>query len=239
VDVRDLAFRESEGRLVDTLEFLLAVVRRDTGEYFRYDEKADLKLLPETRARLARTGYPILRDFELSPGAYRAKIVVREKASGAIGSVTHEFEVPALSEWRLSTPVLSDTLDRAGDAKERPRAALSARRVFAPGEPLFCEFEVHGAARDPATGRPRVASGHALVDGRGSTLFVVEPTTIAPSSSGAVVRLIGLATRDLAPGDYALSLFLQDQVSGKVIEVLEPFRLAPASGGLIVPSPRP
>jgi VWFA-related protein len=227
VDIRELAFRAAGGRLVDTLEFLLAVVRHDTGEYFRYDEKADLKLLPETRERLARTGYPLVRDFELSPGAYRAKIVVRDKASGAIGSVTHDFEVPALSGWRVSTPVLSDTLDKADGANERPRAALSARRVFAPGEPLFLEFEVHGAAKDPATGRPRVASGHALQDGKGSTLFVVEPTTISPSSSGEVVRLVGLATKDLAPGDYAVNLFLQDQVTGKVIEVLEPFRLAP------------
>jgi VWFA-related protein len=230
VDVRELAFRQSEGRLVDTLEFLLAVVQRETGQYFRYDEKADLKLLPATRERLALTWYPIVRDFELAPGAYRAKIVVRDKASGAIGSVTHEFEVPRLSEWRVSAPVLSETLDRREGRKERPRAAFSARRVFVAGEPLFCEFEVHGAARDPATGRPRVASGHALQDGRGSTLFVVEPTTISPSSSGAVVRLIGLATAGLAPGDYALNLFLQDQVSGKVIEALEPFRLAPAPG---------
>jgi hypothetical protein len=75
-----------------------------------------------------------------------------------------------------------------------------------------------------------VVGGHALQDGRGSTLIVVEPTTISPSASGAVVRLIGLATAGLAPGDYALNLFLQDQVSGKVIEVLEPFRLAPAPG---------
>jgi hypothetical protein len=230
VDVRALAFRESEGRLLGTVEFLLAVVRTGTGEYFRYDEKADMKLLPATRERLALTGYPIVREFELSPGAYRSKIVVRDKAGGAIGSVTHEFEVPVLSEWRLSTPILSDALDREGGPKERPRAALSARRVFVPGEPLFCEFEVHGAARDPASGRPRVAGGHALQDGRGSTLFVAEPTTISPSSSGAVVRLIGLATAGLAPGDYALTLFVQDQVSGKVIEVLEPFRLAPAPG---------
>jgi VWFA-related protein len=232
VDVRELAFRQSEGRLVDTLEFLLAVVRHDTGEYFRYDEKADMKLLPATRDRLALTWYPIVRDFELAPGAYRSKIVIRDKASGAIGSVSHEFDVPGLSQWRVSTPVLSGSLDQEEGRKERPRAALSARRVFVAGEPLFCEFEVHGAARDPASGRPRVAGGHALQDARGSTLFVVEPTTISPSSTGAVVRLIGLATAELAPGDYALNLFLQDQVSGKVIEVLEPFQL-------IAPSPRP
>jgi hypothetical protein len=229
VDLRGLALRESDGRLAGTLEYLLAVVQRETGEYFRYDEKADLKLLPATRERLALTGYPVTRDFELAPGSYRARIVVREKDSGRIGSVSHDFVVPALSQWRLATPVLSDTLDQSEGKNERPRAALSARRVFVPGEPLFLEFEVYGAAIDPATGRPRVASGHALQDGKGSTLFVAEPTTITPSASGAVVRLVGLATQDLAAGDYALNLFLQDQVSGQVIEVLEPFRLAPAT----------
>jgi hypothetical protein len=229
VDVRGLALREDEGRLTGTLEYLLAVVQRDTGEFFRYDEKAELKLLPATHEQLARRGYSILRDFDLAPGPHRAKIVVREGSRGTIGSVTHEFVVPDLSTWRLATPVLSDALDKGEGTNERPRAALSARRVFVPGQPLFCEFEVHGAAKDPATGQPRVAGGHALQDGKGSTLFVAEPTTIAPSSSGAVVRLVGLATADLPPGDYALTLFLQDQVSGQVIEVLEPFRLATAS----------
>jgi VWFA-related protein len=230
VDIRALDFEEVDGRFTDTLEYLLAVVHRDTNEYFRVDEKADMKLLPETRGKLAVTWYPIVRDFELPPGPYRAKIVVRDQASGQLGTVTHDFEVEGRDRWRVTTPILSETVDRGEDGQSRPRAVPSARRVYVPGEPLYLEFQVIGAARDPSTGLPRVASGHSLQDGRGATLFVAEPTPIRPSSTGTVSRLIGLATAGLAPGDYALTLFLQDRVSGEMMEVLEPFRLAPSAG---------
>jgi hypothetical protein len=227
VDIRALEFEEVGGRFTDTLEFLLVVVNRDTNEYFRYDEKADMKLLPETRERLATTWYPIARDFELPAGPYRAKLVVRDRANGQVGTVTHDFDVGGLDRWRVTTPILSETLDRGEDGKRRPRAVPSARRVYTPGERLYLEFQVFEAAPDPGTGRPRVASGHSLQDGRGSTLFVSEPTAIQTTSEGTVSRLIGLATEGLPPGDYALTLFLMDQVSGEAIEVLEPFRLAP------------
>jgi VWFA-related protein len=230
VDIRALAFEETEGRFVDTLEYLLVVVHRETNEYFRYDEKADMKLLPETRERLATTWYPIVRDFELPAGPYRAKIVVRDRANAQIGTVIHDFDVPSLDRWRMSTPILSETLDRGEGEGARPRATPSARRVYAPGEALYCEFQVFDAARDPATGLPHVASGHSLQDGRGSTLFVAEPTAIRPSSLGTVSRIIGLSTQGLSPGDYALTVFVLDQVTGEAIEVLEPFRLVAPDG---------
>ena len=144
--------------------------------------------------------------------------------------MTHDFEVEGFDRWRVTTPILSETVDRGEDGQSRPRAVPSARRVYVPGEPLYLEFQVIGAARDPSTGLPRVASGHSLQDGRGATLFVAEPTAIRSSSAGTVSRLIGLATEGLAPGDYALTLFLQDRVSGEMMEVLEPFRLAPSAG---------
>ena len=76
VDLRGFAFEEQEGRLVDAIEFLLVVSHRETGEFFRYDQKVDMKLQPSTRERINKTWFPIVRDFDLSPGGYQAKIVV-------------------------------------------------------------------------------------------------------------------------------------------------------------------
>jgi hypothetical protein len=200
-------------------------VDRKTNEYFRYDEKADMRLSPENRETLARTWYPIVRDFELPPGSYRAKLVARDRRTGQVGTVTHEFEVPSPGEWRVSTPILSTAVDRGEDGQGRPRAVPSARRTYTPGEAVYCEFQVYGATPDPSNGLPRVASGHSLKNGQGATLFVAEPTPIRPSSEGTVSRLIGLNTQGLPPGDYALTLFFQDLVSGEMIEMVEPFRL--------------
>src|SRR6185503_4835379 len=46
VDVKGFAFNEEEGRFKDTLEFLLVVAHRESGEHFRYDQRVDMKLLP-------------------------------------------------------------------------------------------------------------------------------------------------------------------------------------------------
>src|SRR4029453_11849409 len=110
--VRDFAYNEEAGRFVDSLEFLLVAAHRETGEFFRYDQKVEMKLLPATRQKLE--WYTISRDFELAPGGYQAKIVVRDKNSGRIGTLVHEFEVPPLGPFRVSTPVLSDTMQPAG-----------------------------------------------------------------------------------------------------------------------------
>src|SRR5262249_39147446 len=133
VDVSAFQFQDKDGRALDTLEFLLVVAHRESGEYFRYDQKVDMKLLPATRDRLTKSWFPVVRDFELAPGGYQAKIVVRDKNSGRIGSVVHEFDVPDITQFRVSTPVLSDALQQQSDPKAVPRPALLARRTFASG----------------------------------------------------------------------------------------------------------
>ena len=65
VDVRAFAFQEKDGRLLDTVEFLLVAAHRESGEYFRYDQAVEMKLLPATRERSREPGCPSSRDFEL------------------------------------------------------------------------------------------------------------------------------------------------------------------------------
>ena len=94
VDVGSLEFTEQEEREVASLEFLMVTISRKTGEFHRYDQTMDLKLRPETREVLSKTWLPIVRDFELISGDYRGKLVVRDKTSGRISTVIHDFEVP-------------------------------------------------------------------------------------------------------------------------------------------------
>src|SRR4029450_2028338 len=99
-----------------------------------------MKLLPATREKLV--WYPITRDFELAPGGYQAKIVVRDKNSGRIGTLVHEFEVPPLGPFRVSTPVLSDTLAPApAGEKNNPQPTMLARREFPSSDILRAQFE--------------------------------------------------------------------------------------------------
>ena len=95
VDIRALEFEEKDGRSLADLQFLLVVAHRESGEFFRYDQGVSMKLQPATRERYNRFWYPIVRDFELKSGDYQAKIVVRDPRTGRVGTVIHEFDVPA------------------------------------------------------------------------------------------------------------------------------------------------
>ena len=194
IDVRGLAFQEEADRSTDALAFLIEAQHRETGEYYRYDQKIEMSLLPETRQRLEQTWYPVAREFTLPAGAYQAKIVVRDLNSGRVGTVVHEFEVPPAGTLRVSTPVLSDALDQGADGTRRP--VLQVRRAFATDATLYCQYAVYGAAKDEAGSlMPRVSAGYEIRRADGVVFKRTDPTPINPTSVGALLRLNGIALR--------------------------------------------
>jgi VWFA-related protein len=236
VDLRALDLEPREGRYLGGVEFLLVTARRETGEFFRYDQKVDMKLLPATRERLRKTWFPIRREFELPPGGYRAKIVVRDKRSGRVATVAHRFDVPDLGEFRISTPVLTDSR-REGAAGAEEEVLPVARRAFERGEELSCQFEVYGAQKDGA-GMPRVDMGYVVRRADGSVLKGVAPAEIRPTSLGKLSRLFRFGLQAAEPGDYELVMIFYDHLSGKSLEQKEPFSVL-AEGGLEQASARP
>jgi VWFA-related protein len=230
VDVRGFDLAETDGRFQDTLEFLLVVAHRESGEFFRVDQSVVMDMLPETRDRLFRTWYPIVRDFELRQGDYQAKIVVRDKRSGEVGSVVHDFTVGGLQSFRVSTPVISDTL-----ATERPvlgapgaRLAVLARRQFQTGSALYCQIDVFGAEKDPS-GMPQVLQGYKVRRADGSVFTSADATEIRPTSLGELSRVSGFSLQGASPGDYELVMDVSDRLSGRNVELKEPFTVVPAS----------
>jgi len=230
VDVRNLTFEEKDGRALSTVQFLLVVAHRESGEYFRYDQALDLKLLPATRERLARVWLPITRDFELRPGGYQAKIVVRDKASGRVGTVIHEFDVPDLTEFRVSTPIISDTREAPSDGSTGGRLAAIARRDFAQGSSLVWQFEVYGAQKD------QVSMGYQVRRSDGSRFIGITPTVITPTSLGKLSRMVGFSLGEAAPGDYEMVMTFKDELAGKTLELKEPFTV---TAGLAQAAPAP
>ena len=228
VDIRGLDFGEVEGRHRASIEFLLVVLHRESGEYLRYGQTVDMNLRPSTRERLNRLWFPIVREFELPPGHHQAKMVVREASTGAVGSVVHDFEVPPLGEFRVSTPIITDVHQPSTDGPGL-KPDVVARRAFPQGSDLVCLFEVFGAARDD-TGMPQVVQGHKVERSDGVVYLDMPESVIPPTSLGAVSRLIGFSLRDAVPGDYEMRLTFRDEVSGQTVELREPFRVVPAQG---------
>ncbi|HUG54070.1 MAG TPA: VWA domain-containing protein [Vicinamibacteria bacterium] len=238
VDVSKFAFEEKDGRFQDTIDFLIVVAHRETGEFYRYDQKIEMNLLAATRERLARTWFPIVRDFELAPGGYQAKIVVRDQNSGRLGTVIHEFEVPELSAFRTSTPVITDTLNPDPENTGTPRPAIIVRRTFAPESMFFASFDVYGAAKDKPTGMPRVSANYTVRRADGTVVLDTAPTQIKPTSLGKLSRIVGTQLPPEATGDLEFVLSVKDEITGKTLEVKEPFTVAgpPAAAAANAPS---
>jgi hypothetical protein len=151
----------------------------------------------------------------------------------------HEFEVPPLGPFRVSTPILSDTVAPAAPGeKSNPQPTLLAHREFASGSMLLAQYEVYGAAKEKGSGMPRVSAGYEIRKTDGTVITHMDPTVIQPTSLGRLMRLVGTRLQDSAPGDYEMVLHLKDEVAGKDLELREPFSVtaplpapAPASGG--------
>ncbi len=233
VDVKALPFAEKEGRLTNTLEYVLVAAHRETGEFFQVNQKVDMKFLPANKPKWDQTGFPVARDFELPPGGYQAKLVVRETNTNRVGTVVHEFEVPDPAKFRTSTPVVTDTLQQPPEgSKDRPRPQPVARRVFATGATLFCSLDVYGAAKDKTSGMPRVSMGYTIQkEDDGSVLTRVDPTLISPTSLGKLSRMVGAPLGDAEPGAYRLVINLRDDLSGESLKLEEPFELQATSEG--------
>jgi hypothetical protein len=226
-DVRSLGFEETDGRAMGALHYLLVLAHRESGETFRYDQTVELTLTPAEREEMARTWLPIVRDFELGPGKYQAKLVVRDKATGRVGTVVHEIEVPDLASFRVSTPILSDVRETLPDGTRGDRLAILARRDFPQGASLFCQFEVYGATRLEDSNLPRVTMGYEVRTSEGAVYTRDRPSPIAPNPQGTLSRLIGFSLEAATPGDYEIVLRFKDELSGKALELREPFSVGP------------
>jgi VWFA-related protein len=224
IEVRDLAFREEDGRAKASLAFLIEAQRRESGEVFKYDQQIDMALLPETRTGLLRTGYTVSREFVLPAGSYQIKVVVRDLGNGRLGSVIHDFDVPDQSAFRITSPILSDAVEAKEAAGDRPpRPVLQVGRRFTPGSTLYVQYSVLGATRGAASQLPQVSAGYEIRRADGSLLKSAPASRLNPTSLGALIRFHGISLSTANPGQYELVLTVKDEITGRTLESHEPF----------------
>lgn len=232
-DLRAFQFEPREGRLVDILDLRMATTHQDTGLTERYERQVEMTFPLATRFS-ADAWHNLAQEFNLAPGRYQARVAVRDRASGRIGAVTHDFEVPALEGLRITTPILTDTIDApAFGSQAPPKPVLIVRRAFPSGTTLYYQFSVLGAGRAPAT-PPRVVASHEIWRADGALVRRMDPRPIAAAGEGGLSRLSGLSLAGLEAGDYELRLQVTDEVRGETIERREPFAILPPERGVAV-----
>jgi VWFA-related protein len=225
VDISRLGLEELEGQSVGSMDTLMVVARRENEEFHRRDERVDLQLKRRPDPDQGASWYTITRTFDLPSGHHQARLVVRDVATRRLGTVSYSFEVPPLTALRLSTPVLTDTLQTPLGGG-MPLPTVLARRTFRNDRPLYCRFDVYGARQEGVADMPRVAARHVLRSRSGRVLSESPLTEIEPTSLGAISRLMMIPLDGAGPGEYELVLSVRDERTGEETETVEPFTIA-------------
>jgi hypothetical protein len=94
VDLRLMRFRKQEGRNLNKLKFVTVLFDRD-GKYVTGTEKiVDFRLRDGSLQRLSSTGITTKTMFDVQPGTYLVRQVVREAEGGQISGLNRNVEIP-------------------------------------------------------------------------------------------------------------------------------------------------
>jgi len=209
------------------LECALVARPREAGRPIAAQWPLDLDLPKDALADFGARGLPVYRNVALRPGTYQLRVAI--DYADRVGSATTTVAVPTLDSFRISTPILSDSARPA--AKGRPPQPIPiAHRVFPAGTTLLCLYGVYGAKLDPASGAPRVAASLTVGPVGGEPLIRRAALDLPVGADGSFAETVPLVLRGAAPGQYEITIQVEDRVAGTVIERRQPFTIGPAPG---------
>ncbi|MBM3818942.1 MAG: VWA domain-containing protein [Acidimicrobiia bacterium] len=224
IDGSALRFTESGGRFNESLE--VSIVAADQRARVQGTERQtfDLRLMPETRERVSRTGVRLLSRLELPPGRYQLHVGAHESTGGAIGTVPFDVEVPDYSRLNFAITGLALTTTSAGaivTANPDPdypgdlKTAPTATRVFSRSDVLSYYAEVYESASKAPHAVEFTTEVQNARDGR--TAFESGGRTVVQASNRP--QTFGFTTdlplKDLAPGMYLLRVDATSTAGGQ------------------------
>ncbi len=224
VDVAGLSPDARGGRRTGRLELRFDTTPRDGGDGWVESLTLESPLFPAgTRGQW----HTVRVEFELAAGWQQVRATAREPATGRVGVVSQRIEVPEPGGYRLTTPILSDTVPATGVETGGPQPLAVAHRLFrgGSGRPLFCAFEVIGASAAPDSGRSEVFVGFELQNEAGNVVATLPGTALAPAADGRLQAVLALPLGELPAGDYALDLTIEDRVAAKTERLREAFKV--------------
>ena len=142
------------------LDLRLLVTDLAAGETKRYERTVEMNLQSRVPRLETSAWYPLSQPFELLPGRYQARLVVRDRNSGRLGSLTHDFDVPVRKGMTLSSLIVTDTVEMPAQGSEGPPEtridcpAASHCRCDAVLSVFCIRCGPHAEWRDARQGRP-------------------------------------------------------------------------------------
>jgi len=151
-------------------------------------------------------------------GYYQVRFLVREAATGKIGSVSRYFEVPDLSNKQLlMSSIMLYQVSAAGESKNPQE--LSATRVISRRNDLRYAVIVYNPKLE---GDKPKAKSQLTISQSGKLLFKEpeQPIQTAGTAPGQFVKVGQLGLSKVLPGRYVLTLIVTDPLADKKRQIL-------------------
>jgi GWxTD domain-containing protein len=233
---KDLVFEDSGGLQTARLNIfgkIVTVTDRRVGA-FEDSVTTSATVAELTEAKERKSAYS--KAVVLSPGRYRADVIVRDVVSGATGVRKFAFQVPRYEDGKLATSsmILAAKLENMesgiaagpfviGQTKVIPNMT----GVFHRGQPVGVYLQLYNAGIDQTTLRPSVDVEYALLkDGKEFGKQLEDWRGIGDSGQRLTLARL-LDTNALAPGDYEVMIRIKDRVSGQALTHAAKFTVVP------------
>jgi VWFA-related protein len=215
-DGHSFAFNEKDGKLAS--DFEVSALAIDSQGKIRGGDRSmvTFALKPESRPLFEQTGVRVTTRLQLPPGRYQIRVAGREGATGRLGSVTYDMDVPDLTKEPLTVSGIilgsaSGTRTRTVKQDEELKAVLPggtmvANRDFPRGDQVAVFAEVY----DNDVKQPHVVDISTRVvseDGRDVYKTSEErQTSELQGKPGGYGHQAIFSTKDFAPGLYLLTV---------------------------------
>ena len=236
---RDLVFREEDGlqkAIVNIFGRVTTMTRRIATNF---EDTITIDTTPERLQQETERQSIYQKSVPLAPGMYRLELVVKDIVGETMGTYRVALRVPAFDDEQLamSSLILADRIERVptrslgtgqfviGSSKVRPRIG----EEFKPTEKMGIYLQIYNLGEDEETSRPSGSISYqiaTLEQPDDLLLDFTEPfDQIRGISSRQTVIEKLLPLNNLKPGEYRLSLRVDDKVKNETLTPTATFKI--------------
>jgi VWFA-related protein len=224
IDLPSEAFRfETAGDISsEDLEIGYQVVDPSAKVHVNSSHRVEMRLKPDTRARIEERGFRVLLPVKVKPGRYQVRVGAESKNAGRRGSVFADLIVPDFFADPIVWSGVSLTSASAAAVSTRPvddaakivPLVPAALRSFPPGDTLALYAEAYVNDRVQAHGVDLTAT---IRDASGKVVFSTteqRSTSELGDGPGGFGLRVDVPLKGFAPGSYVLSLTARSRSTG-------------------------
>ena len=235
----DLLFKEESGLHKAVANIFGRITTMTRRVQSTFEETVSIQTTAERMHQEVGRSSVYNKSVPLAPGMYRLELVVKDLVGETMGTYRTALRVPEFDDEALATSslIIADKIERVpirslgtgqfviGSSKVRPRIDDSFKR----DEKMGIYMQIYNLGQSEETSRPagNVTYQIARLDSPDELLlnFTEDVNSIRGASSRQVVIEKLLPLQSLEPGDYRLSLLVQDDIKNESLAPTATFKI--------------